>query len=505
MAVFDLKGRSTRVDSGIFRTGRASTGPMMLVCVAATVLGFVAAHQELWSRLAMLLGGVAIVAFVLNYPRIALVASFFLIDVAMTKFRVREATALLSGDIDAQVVFELISYAVILLVAVVNLLPFLSRCQGRTPPLSLIEVVLGGYVLLAVASTMWAVDVRGTAIRALQLVILYALSLVAVRLLGPIQTLRSVTRSAIFYVFCGSTLALIFPWASYTYVPGLFSWFAVHPGIAATFAATTAILLYSEALFAGGPPPGQVLNWLSIAALTAVVIASHERAVVFALAVGVLAVWARKHLRPSAVGLLLCGALILLVIGTRVIGSQYGEQRASSDSANPVAVYLLRGQTGEEFLGLTGRAELWGYVESLVRDQPLLGYGFVASRSILLERFPWAGNAHNALFEALLNLGVVGTALLGWVTLGVTMSGLTKSVSSVTAEAAAEGAILGTFLFLFVGNLSGEGFAGAPSYIVFLFFIVSMVHGHLGVSRNPIPMGHERPLGHPQASLGALR
>lgn len=484
MAVIDLNGVPLPVDSRVLRTGRVYIGLMTLICMAAVGLGLAAAHQETWSMLAALLGSVAVIAFVLHSPRLALVASFFVVNVAMTKFRVREATALLSGDIDVQIVFELACYAVILMVAVVNLLPFLLRRQGQTSPLNLIEVILGGYVLLAVASTMWAVDVRGTAIRALQLVTLYLLSLLGIRLLGPTRALRSVAGSVVLYVFSGALLAIMFPWASYTYVPGLFSWFAVHPGVAATFAATASIFLFAEVLFAGRPPGGYALRWLSIAALTAVVIASHERAAVFALVIGMLAVWGRKHWRPFVTVAVLCGTLIAIAVGTRAVGSQYGVQRASSDSGNPVAVYLLRGQTGEEFLGLTGRADLWTYVGSLVRAQPLLGYGFVASRSILLERFPWAGNAHNALFEALLNLGVVGTVLLGWVAARVTMSGLTKPVSSIPAEAVTEGAILGTFAFLIVGNLSAEGFAGTPSYVVFLFFIVSMAHGQLGFGRN---------------------
>ncbi|HTZ69930.1 MAG TPA: O-antigen ligase family protein, partial [Acetobacteraceae bacterium] len=68
---------------------------------------------------------------------------------------------------------------------------------------------------------------------------------------------------------------------------------------------------------------------------------------------------------------------------------------------------------------LTGRAELWAYVDQAIALKPILGWGLLAFWS---DTNPVAGNistalgwdvpqAHNGLLEMLLDVGVVGTSL----------------------------------------------------------------------------------------------
>jgi hypothetical protein len=75
---------------------------------------------------------------------------------------------------------------------------------------------------------------------------------------------------------------------------------------------------------------------------------------------------------------------------------------------------VLRGQTPEEFESLTGRTELWTELVPLYWARPMMGYGYQASRQLVLETRPWAGHAHNGLIETMLDVGIVGTLLL-WI------------------------------------------------------------------------------------------
>jgi O-antigen ligase len=448
-------------------------GVVVGVVLCAVLAGAAVATPEWWVPAAFLLAGVAVTITLAFHPRAALKIAFFLVVAAITKFRVREGTALLEGAIDAQVVFELASYAVIFAIVLVNV--FAARERRQAPTWSTAEVLLGGYLVLALASTAWSQDIRVTVVRALQLTALYGLAYIAVEELGPSPALRTLTASVVAYVLLGACLALVFPWASYTYVLGLFSWFSLHPGVAGTCAATAALLLLAQAAAGDGPRRIRVLRWAAIAALSVIVVATHQRTPVLAFCAGALALGSRKLLRPWVAGLVLCAVCAVAIVGLRGLGAS-NEDVARPGEANPVAVYFLRGQTGEQFLGLTGRVELWGYIESLVRERPLLGYGYGASRSILLERFPWAGSAHSALLEVMLNLGLVGTLLIVWVVVRTLGRAFLSPFPSRGPGAWMPGAVLAVLAYLCADAVAGESFAGAPGYEVCLFFATAMAY-----------------------------
>ncbi len=456
--------------------------PMVLIALGtlAGLAGFLAADPDIW--LAAVLGLAILVAGVLlvRYSRIALMLAFFIVIAAITKFRIREATALLQGDFDGQVIFELACYAAVLVIVLVNAGLHLSRRQAHTIPVLPVEAVLGGYVALATVSAAWSADVRVTLGRAMQLIILYALSILAMRRLGPNQSLRTLTVAIIAYVLLGSVLALVFPWARYTYVPGLFSWFFLHPGFAGACAGIGMLLLLSGVAFSGGPKAAGLVRWGIIIAFVLVLIGTHERTPILGFVAGALAVWAQRRMRPVVAALVMCTVFAAFAGGLHAIGSRFDQAELALGNGNPIVVYLLRGQSGEEFLSLTGRVELWDYVSTLIQDHPFLGHGFLASRSILLERFPWAGSSHGAVPEVLLNLGLVGAALLGWVVIRTTLSALVGPGSPARQEAARRrGSVFGILVFLLVIGIGGDTFAGPPGVEVFVFLIVVLAHEHL--------------------------
>ena len=119
---------------------------------------------------------------------------------------------------------------------------------------------------------------------------------------------------------------------------------------------------------------------------------------------------------------------------------------------------------------LGGRTALWGHVTSMVSASPLIGYGYTSSRSILPEAFPWAGYAHNAVAQTLLDLGVLGTVLL-WFALLRSLASETLRPSWVAArDDGVRGVAFTVLLFLFAGSFVNESFAGAPSYEVLMVF-----------------------------------
>jgi O-antigen ligase len=447
------------------------------VLLAGAALGGAAATPEWWIPASLALAAAAVAAVIVLYPRAGLVLGAFLVLAAITKFRVREGTALLEGEIDGQVVFELAAYAAILAIVVLNVLASARRGERREA-WSGARAGLGAYVLLALVSTLWSADRGVTAVRVVQLAALYALSGAMIRSLGPEGALATLTAAVVAYVFVGAGLALAFPWAHYTYVSGLFSWFSLHPGVAGTCAAIAGLLLLAGALCGAERRSVRVLRWAAILALAGIVVATHQRTPVLACFAAGLTLVAWKALRPGPAILVLGVVFAVVVAGLRAVGVS-NEDIAPSDQANPVVAYLLRGQTGEQFLSLTGRTDLWGYIATLVGERPLIGYGYVASRSILLERFPWAGSAHSALLEVLLNLGLIGAALLFGVAVRTLGSAYLRRRGAPGRAKWAEAAVLAVLVYLAVDAVAGESFAGAPGCEVFAFFVAAMAYEQL--------------------------
>ncbi len=472
------------VDSGILPLGPARGAPRVLLLILLglyAVFAAVSTANAQWVPMVVIVGAIGIGAFVLLFPEPALHMSFFLMLVAMTKFRARDAKALLSGTFDAQILFELLCYAIVLLAVAVNLLPAFGRQARR---FTRTERFLGGYVLLAIASVWWSPTVQITAGRAIQLAILYVLCAVAVRRLGPGATLRTFLASVVVYVLLATSMAMLFPWARH---PGpVFSWFAAHPGDTGVLAGSAALIMVASAIYAPEAwrhPLKRFALWAAIAVSVVVLLEAHARTPLFAFVLGASALWMRRHLGPWTAGLALAAMLVIAGVGLRTMAESYGDATATADFGHPVAVYLLRGHSGQQFLGLSGRAELWDYVSSLIRERPLIGHGYVASRSILLERFPWAGTSHGALPEVVLSLGVLGAVLLGAIVVRMFVSAFARTGTRDAPDAWGQAVVLGGIVFLMVVAVGADSFAGAPGYEVLLFFAAAVAHEHLGSAR----------------------
>jgi len=182
-----------------------AAGPVtvfVLVAAASVLAGVGVVTPAAWGIVAVVLGGVLGVigiAFLQARPHAALGFSFCLVLLADTKFRSRDTTALLSGNLDAQIVFELAIYGIISLVLLSVMFHSLPR-RGGGLRLTSLELALLGYVLLANVSVAWAPYTLVAAGRSIQLFILFALCFLAVRMLGPAQLLRSLSLLSLIHI-----------------------------------------------------------------------------------------------------------------------------------------------------------------------------------------------------------------------------------------------------------------------------------------------------------------
>jgi len=443
------------------------------IVLAALLIGTVgAAHPMLLIAGAIGLACACGAVFLLTHPQRGLSCSFLLVMIAGTKFRARDPNALLQGDIDNQIFFELAAYGLVFLITLASLRG-IPRPRHR---LNFPEAVILGYVALAFLSFAWSADFRITLVRGAQLFVLCALCLAAVRVLGPERLLRAISVSAIFYVLLFSLIAFLFPWANRSYLTytgySRFSWFAVHPIVAATYTGSALLFLIAEGLFAPGSWRRKLAGlpiWLYAIPLLLIFMQIHSRGPLFAFIVAILGLGIKRYLDPWLAGI---GAYALLVILVIPLGSGFsfsssiegflGKQSFFTD-------YLLRGQAADQFMHVSGRLALWDAVYDLVSSKPVLGYGYAASRKVILQMIPWAGHAHNALMESLLNLGVVGGLLLWIPLIKAALSSMARSPANIAA-AWQGAAVFGILLFLIFVSFSDATFAGPPGFAALLFF-----------------------------------
>jgi len=438
----------------------ASRAALVLLLVG---IGYIAVADLRLS--AAVMGIVALVvsaAIAVSRPRFALSAAFAIVLIAGTKLRIRDASDTLEGAIDLQIVAELAFYAIIgTAVAAICWSHDVLRQLART------EKLILGYAALAALSTLWSVAPALTFIRAAQLMTIALLAIAAVRVLGESSALWMACASVAVYVIVCASLAATLPFAAQTYESAegfRFSWFSMHPIEAGTFAAIGTLGLLSAALLTRrrllGMPP-----LFSVAALGAVLVFTNSRGPLLACLAGaavlvLLQVEARTRTALVLTGGTLAGAYV--AFGPDLM--PWFSDLANQDNA--IARLLFRGETADTLLQLNGRVELWDAARSSIAAHPLLGYGFQASRGILLDAATWAAYAHNALLQTILDLGVVGAvALVSILVIGFV--GFARGGHGSWTRTTA-GVLL---VFLAFNSISSESFSAAPGFETLMLFI----------------------------------
>jgi O-antigen ligase len=406
-------------------------------------------------------------------PRAAVPVGFFLVLLADTKFRVRDVSAAIASDVDSQILFEVGLYGFI---ATISVMLFAASRRGRAA-LKPLELLLCGYVLVCVASAAWSVAMKVTVVRSLQVLVLFALIHASLRAVGSERTIRGLAASCTIYVLSCAALVVLFPQLHVEKGLGRFAWFAVHPISAGGFAGIAALWVLSIGLYSAKGWHERMLwcpVWLYPLPLVTVLIMTNSRGPLLAF-VGATGILMLKRSRPHAATVAVSAGLIVMltVVGsTDSLGRYLQKSKTGSDIDQSIVRRVLRGQTADQFLGLSGRTELWADMIEPFYQQPLIGYGYQASRSVLINAVFWAGHAHNAYLQTLLDVGVLGAVFLFSSLMLVLVSAFPGRRRHVVRWE--EYAIFGPFVFLLLNSITDESFAVVGYQLAVAFTCVSV-------------------------------
>jgi O-antigen ligase len=209
-------------------------------------------------------------------------------------------------------------------------------------------------------------------------------------------------------------------------------------------------------------------DWIWVGPLSFLLLLTYSRTAIAAFGVALCGMFAVKHLRlPRAAALVAVAAVLALVFvnsGETIVGML----QRGSESDSWLAKLVFRGQTAEQFSKLSNRVTLWEGVWRLFLERPLLGYGYQGSRAYLLAVMPWAGHAHNALAQSLLDLGIVGGVPVG-IALASCVSPRHLRADGPASEVIGwRACIFGLGLFLVVASASAGSFA-EPGFETLVF------------------------------------
>ena len=380
-----------------------------------------------------------------------------MILLAGTKFRIRDADASINGLFDAQVLMELALYGTVLVILFVRSSRYAVDIRGRRTPG---EYLLSAYVAWASFTVIWSAVPLLTVVRAGQLFTVLLLARAIVRELGPGGALRSLSSALVGFVAVCSLLAALFPWAASDlelHTEGdfvRFAWFAVHPITAATQLGLALVLLTADAQQRSQSWRMRSLTlpaWMLGALLATALMVTYSRGPLIAcgVAVATLVVRRVRYRRIAFASVAVASLTIVLLLSMVDVGAVVEEHAPA---------FFLRGQDADALTGLTGRVDLWESMLPEVFDHFWFGQGYQASRVALLDVAEWAGYAHNAFLQSMLDVGIVGTLLLS----SAVATTFWPCRSLARTRESTRAPFTALMLFLLVNSITSEGFAASP-------------------------------------------
>jgi len=384
------------------------------------------------------------------------VVTMALIVAADFAWRVRPQDASLSGSIDLSVVIELMIYGVVGALLVLRLIDL-----PRGPQPSVLMTALWLYVFAMGLSVVLSPYRLLATTRAGQLVVVALLATVVARSARRLDIHRFLhLYVAVAVVVVPLGLALQFP-ASVRAEQGRFRWLYVHPVIAANFLGIALVIAVSYLLLTRGSDRiflwRRWAYWAAAIVIAGALLSTETRGAI--LAAGAACVVAAVVSRPSR------------WVDTLVIGIA-GVTAALILSSEQLLSFLLRGEGVAQLETLNSRTDVWAQASELVGQAPWLGHGFMAARGLFLDQFG-LGGAHNAVFEVLVNAGIVG--FLAWLAMLVaTVVSSIRFARQRSARSRADAPIVcGLLTFLFVNAVTtGQIAQAANAQSVILFVVI---------------------------------
>jgi hypothetical protein len=385
-----------------------------------------------------------------------------LLFISNIKFQKRDPSLAASGNLSAENAIELIVY---LLVALAVIVVWYHLGLQRT---AVSEWPVIAWPLFAVASASWSIIPLFTLVRATQLVIVGSFAILCLRLAGRQAELRSaILRDSLrAFIFVTGVMSLWGLLDRSAWLGDRFVWpTGQHPILVGVLVGAALILVV-----VGGRPLTRLplpLHSFMVVLFALILILGQNRSVLISTSVGLLASpWLTEGRRKYAARFVV---FPILLYGAFVIALFAGQS---------ITEFLRRGESAQSLGSFTGRTTLWsgalGQLSSL--GQWLHGFGYGSPRVILFSIFSWGGEAHSALMELLLGLGVIGTGIALVSIAKVGYRALSDKHASDRVMGAAEGAV---FIYLLIFGVVEAAFV-LPGFsfvlLTLLFLSVSSPH-----------------------------
>ncbi len=170
------------------------------------------------------------------------------------------------------------------------------------------------------------------------------------------------------------------------------------------------------------------------------------------------------------------GSAFALVAGVCMIGSL-------ALFVTPIGTYLRSYEASGKFSTLTGRTRLWMASWGAIKESPIAGHGYMASKfvSLQVQGISWeAGHMHNAFLEVLYNNGLLG--LIPILLMNVIV--LRNLIQIMREKRTREGYLLAVGLLAIYIDLLIDGsfrvtFGGRPYGFFMLFLALVVLSGKL--------------------------
>ena len=235
-----------------------------------------------------------------------------------------------------------------------------------------------------------------------------------------------------------------------------FTWIGAHPGSAGFLLSVGFLIVIAAPRQALG-----IARWPRIVMIVGFAIALYSnqaRTAVLTVGLGVLLVG--RHVarrRPDSAFLITVGMTIIGVLSAGFIGQ-----------------YFLRGGDTDTILTMNGRTELWqiAYDELDTFGKWMLGLGFGSGRIIFVEDFRFATSAHNSLLSAVVDVGLVGSALFVTGTLFVIWRALRDANAARHLYSVPIGALM---LAIFATAATSDRLLRPGTAMVLLYFAAAVI------------------------------
>lgn len=275
----------------------------------------------------------------------------------------------------------------------------------RLGPSTRLEQLLFGYLGFVLASSLWSVWPLATLLKGVNLVTVYLLVLLLVRIHEyRSDSLEDLARVVHLLLLLTSLELALAPGIAMSLdagdptpvnrLRGIFPY--IHPNFLGLLAATGIVLVIAKV----GPrwTRRPLVSPLLLSGYGLLLLLTRTRSslaiLLAAVIVLMLSLW---HLRPILLLVAPAACAAVLVV--------------ASIASRPIADFLSRGQSQEGLTTLTGRTASWGGALDRWHEGPILGFGYYAGERLSLEQERGSGQLYNldSLWVAtLLDVGVLG-------------------------------------------------------------------------------------------------